>query len=470
MASREYNIQYQRADAADKKGDACWHPIEAMPLDEVKKLQERKLVEQMAYLKERSSFYQKKFADAGVSFDEICTVEDLQKLPFTYKTEIRESLNAKPPFGLHLAADRKDIVQMQASSGTTGSPSYVALTQNDAEMWHEMNARCFFASGIRPGDMSLHGFAMAKGFVGGVPITQSMQYMGAIDIPIGADGGADRLLRAAADLRPRVLAAAPNFAIFLGEKAVDILGVEAKTLGIEVVLVGGEPGGGIPAIRQRIEEVWGAKCCEMLGGTDMGVAYWGECEEQSGMHMVGPDYIITELLNPETEEVIPFADGAEGELIYTAVGREANPLVRFRSGDHVEVRGTTCACGRTGPKVRCIGRTDDMLIIRGANVFPSAIQSVITDMVPETNGVMRVLADFEGHTSQRALKVIVERGQGRSPDQDVALKQSIETHLRNSLVFKADVRIVDPDTFEKPGAVKVALTLREYPDLPDAPK
>ncbi len=465
MASMEYSIQYRRADALERKNSAHWHAVESMPLADLKKMQEEKLVAQMAYLKERSPFYQKKFSDAGVSFDDIRTVEDLQKVPFTLKTEIRESLKAKPPFGLHLAADMEDIIQMQASSGTTGSPSYVALTQGDAEMWHEMNARCFFASGIRPGDMSLHGFALAKGFVGGVPITQSMQYMGVIDIPIGADGGADRLLRAAADVRPRVLAAAPNFAVFLGEKAPDILGVEAKTLGIEVVLVGGEPGGGIPAIRQRIEEVWGAKCCEMLGGTDMGVAYWGECEEQSGMHMVGMDYIVTELLNPETGEVIPFEDGAEGELIYTAIGREANPLVRFRSGDHVEVLGTQCACGRTGPKVRCIGRTDDMLIIRGANVFPSAIQSIIGDMTPETNGVMRVVADFEGHTSQGALKVIVERGPDRSPDRDEELKKSIETHLRNSLAFKADVRIVEPDTFEKPGAVKVALTLREYPDL-----
>lgn len=464
MASREYKMQYRRPDALSKKDAPCWHPVEMMPLDELRKLQDEKLVEQMAYLKGRSEFYQKKFADAGVTFDEIRTVEDLQKLPFTYKTEIRESLHAKPPFGLHLAADRKDVFQMQASSGTTGSPSYVALTEDDAEMWHEMDARCFFAAGIRPGDMSLHAFAMAKGFVGGLPISQSMQYMGVVDIPIGADGGADRLLRAAADLRPRVLAGAPNFTMFLAEKAPEILGVEASTLGVEVVLVGGEPGGGIPAIREKIEKLWGAKCCEMLGGTDMGVAYWGECHHQQGMHMVAPDYIITELLDPETEKVIPFTDGAEGELVYTAIGRQANPLVRFRSGDHVEVLGTTCACGRTGPKVRCIGRTDDMLIIRGANVFPSAIQSVITGMVPETNGVMRVYADFEGHTSQGALKVLVERGPARSPADDAELKKSIETHLRNSLAFKADVRIVDADTFEKPGAVKVALTLRQLPE------
>lgn len=462
----DFGLRYRRSDWAEKKTAACWHPVEAAPLNEVRRLQEEKLVTQMAYLKANSPFYQKKFEDSGVSFDDIRNLEDLQKLPFTLKTEIRESLSAKPPFGLHLAADIADVIQMQASSGTTGSPSYVALTERDAEMWHEMSARCFFACGIRPGDMALHAFSLAKGFVGGIPIVQALQYMGVIDIPIGADGGADRLLRAAADTRPRCLVGAPNFVLFLGEKAKEILGVDARDLGVERIIVGGEPGGGIPAIRAKIEELWGAKCTELLGGTDIGVTYWAECDHQDGMHMVSMDYVITELLNPETGEVIPFEKDAEGELIYTAIGRRASPLVRFRSGDHVKVLGTECACGRTGPKIRCVGRTDDMLIIRGANVFPSAIQSIIGEMAPETNGVMRVVADFEGHTSQGALKIIVERGPGRSEGDDPALKKSIETRLRDSLVFKADVRIVNPDTFEKPGAAKVALTLREYPKLP----
>jgi phenylacetate-CoA ligase len=153
-------------------------------------------------------------------------------------------------------------------------------------------------------------------------------------------------------------------------------------------------------------------------------------------------------------------------MIYTAIGRRASPLMRFRSGDFIEVLGTTCSCGRTGPKIRCTGRTDDMLIVRGANVFPSAINSIVNEMVPETNGVMRVVADFEGHTTQQALKIIVERGPGRYPEGDAALKKKIEQRLRDALVFKADVRIVNPDTFEKPGAAKVAFTLRKYPDLP----
>jgi len=461
----EFGLQYRRPDAFDKKDATCWHSIEMAPVNEVQRVQEEKLVEQMAYLKENSDFYRDMLADAGVDFDDIRTIEDLQKLPYTFKTDIRKSLAASKPFGRHQAANLQDIVQMQASSGTTGSPSYVALTEPDVEMWHEMSARCFFANGVRPGDMVLHGFSLAKGFVGGIPVMQALQYMGAIDVPIGADGGADRLLRACADTRPRCIVGAPNFILHLGEKAEEILGVKASELGVERIIVGGEPGGGIPAIRNRIEELWGAKCCEMLGGTDLGMAYWAECDNQNGMHMVNMDHIITELLDPDTGNIIPFEEGAQGEMVYTALGRQASPMLRFRSGDFIEVLGTTCSCGRTSPKIRCIGRTDDMLIVRGANVFPSAIHSIVNDLLPETNGVMRVVADFDGHTTQGALKVIVERGPTRSADDDAALKSKIETRLRDALVFKANVTIVAADTFEKPGAAKVALTLREFPDL-----
>jgi len=462
----EYGMRYRRADAPDKAGADCWHEIEKAPPDQIHLVQEKKLVAQMGYLKANSKFYQDKLAAAGVGFDEIQTIEDLQKLPYTIKSEIRESLAASKPFGHHLAADMGDVIQMQASSGTTGSPSYVALTQADVVIWNEMSARCFFANGIRPQDLVLHGFSLAKGFVGGIPVMQALQYMGAVDVPIGADGGADRLLRTCADTRPRCIVGAPNFVLHLGEKAEEILGVKASELGVERLIVGGEPGGGIPAIRNRLEKLWGTKCCEMLGGTDLGMAYWAECDEQSGMHMVSMDHIITELLDPATGSIIPFEKGAKGEMIYTALGRQASPLLRFKSGDYIEVLDTSCSCGRTGPKIRCIGRTDDMLIVRGANVFPSAIHSIVNDLIPETNGIMRVVADFEGHTTQGALKVIVERGPNRDPADDAALISLIETRLRDALVFKADVTITAADTFEKPGAAKVALTLRKFPELP----
>ena len=291
----QFGMRFRREDAADKVNDRFWHTIEGTPLDEVRRIQEERLRDQMAYLKANSTFYQEKFAEAGVDFDDIRTIEDLQKLPFTYKTEIRESLAAEPPFGKHRAAPMADIIQMQASSGTTGSPSYVALTEADTEMWHEMTARCFFANGVRSGDMVLHAFSLAKGFVGGIPVMQGLQYMGAIDVPVGADGGVERLLRACADTRPRCIVGAPNFVLHLADKAPEVLGCKASELGVEQIIVGGEPGGGIPAIRAKIEKAWGAKCTEMLGGTDLGVTYWAECDAQSGMHMVNMDSIITEV-------------------------------------------------------------------------------------------------------------------------------------------------------------------------------
>ncbi|MBI3993035.1 MAG: AMP-binding protein [Candidatus Lambdaproteobacteria bacterium] len=439
-------------------------PIEIAPESEVRAMQERRLQEQLAYLKARSPFYQQKFAAAKLSFEKIRTLEDLQQVPFTIKQDLRDSLKAAPPFGLHGAAEHRDIVQMQASSGTTGSPAYVGLTAADLESWQECTARCLFANGIRPGDLVLHAFSISKGFVGGIPVFQSVQYMGAIDVPIGADGGADRLLIAARDLHPQGIVGTPNFLRYLAEVCQEMTGVKAQDIGVRKLCVGGEPGGGIPAIRAALQEGWNARCLELMGGTDIGVAYWAECEHQAGMHMVSPDYVLAELIDPATGQVIPWQAGTTGELVYTALGRRASPVLRFRTGDHVEITGTKCACGRTGPMIRCFGRTDDMLIVRGVNVFPSAIQDIVAAM-PETNGVMRVVADFDGHTTQRNLKVLVERGRKRPASQDEALSKAVETKLRNSLAFKAEVHVVPADVFAKPGVQKVQLTLRNKAEI-----
>ncbi len=440
--------------------------IETAPLGEIRLLQEARLRRQMDYLAERSVFYRRRFAEWGISPGSIRSVEDLASIPFTYKQDLRDSLAAAPPLGEHLAAPIEDVVQIQASSGTTGSPSYVGLTENDVLAWQEMTARGLFACGMRPGDTVLHGFSMSKGFVGGIPIFQAIQYLGARDVPIGADGGVDRLLIAARDLRPRCIVGTPNFLLFLAEAAPDIIGMEAAELGVERLIVGGEPGGGIPAIREAIEARWNATCCELMGGTDLGCTYWAETDSHLGMYMVGPEHILVELIDPENGAVLGWEEGQTGELVYTALGREASPVLRFRSGDHVRVTATTSPDGRTAPAIRCFGRTDDMLIVRGVNLFPSAIQHIVASM-PETNGVMRIVADFAGHTTQENLKVLVERATGRSAEQDGELKREVESRIRNALAVKADVRIVPADFFEKPGARKVSLTLREMPAIPN---
>ncbi len=459
---------YVKDGVQARRTAATFSDVETMAPGELRRLQHGKLMRQLAYLRDHSAFYRRKLAQAGVDWAALQDAADLQRVPFTVKQELRDSLKAAPPFGEHLAADPAHLVQMQASSGTTGNPSYVGLTAADVGQWSESSARSLFACGVRPGDRVLHGFSLSKGFVGGLPIFQAVQYMGCIDVPIGADAGADRLLAACQDIRPRAIVGTPNFLVHLAQVAPRIIGVPARSLGVEVLVVGGEPGGGTPALRARLEEDWGARACEMMGGTDLGVIYWAECSHQRGMHMVAPDFILVELIEPDSGSAVPMEPGTRGELVYTALERQASPVMRFRSGDHVEVLDRSCPCGRTGPLVRCFGRTDDMLIVRGVNLFPSAIQDVVGRLRPRASGVIRVVADFAGHSTQRNLTVLVERGDAASPEDDAALQAEVERRVRDALVVKVSPVIVPAGFFETPGARKVALTLRAMPALPPA--
>lgn len=441
-----------------------FNDIEGAPWPDVLRLKQEKLLTQLAYVGTHSAFYQHKFADAGVDVGRVKRLEDLEALPFTEKSELRASLAAAPLLGHHRAAPMEKVAQIQASSGTTGSPAYVGLTRRDQYVWQEMGARCLYAHGLRPGDLAMHGFSVSRGFVGGLPLSQIVLHLGAVEIPIGADAGTDRILRVTRDLRPRALLATPYFAIHLAEQAPRLVGVEARDLGIRVVSVGGEPGGGIPSVRQKIESLWEADCRELCGGTDLGVAYWAECERKAGMHETAQEFIYVELIDPDTGAVRPWREGTTGELVYTALDRECSPLVRFRMRDHAVVTGTgPCACGRTAPMIRVFGRTDDMLIVKGINVFPSAIKDVVGGFEPRTTGHLRIVADFSGHTTQRPLRIKVEYGPGLAGlgEEIERLRQELSERLRGLLNFAPAVEMVRPDIFEKPGVQKVALIVRE---------
>lgn len=440
-----------------------FNDIEGLDWPEVLRLKQEKLVAQLGYVAAHSELYRRKFSEAKVDLAKVRRLEDLGALPFTEKRELRASLQAAPPLGYHRAAPMANIVQIQASSGTTGSPAYVGLTRHDQHVWQEMGARCLFANGIRPGDMVIHGFSMSRGFVGGFPMVQIVLHLGAIEVPIGADAGTERILRVMRDLRAKALIGTPYFSIHLAEQAPRLVGVEPQALGVRTVSVGGEPGGGIPAVRQKIEDLWGAECRELCGGADVGVAYWAECETKRGMHETAQEFIYVELINPSTGEVRPWQEGTTGELVYTALDRECSPLVRFRTHDQAVVTGTACDCGRTAPMIRVFGRTDDMLIVKGVNVFPSAIQDVVTSFEPRTTGMLRIVADFVGHTTQKPLRIKVEHGEalrGR-PEEIARLADEIAERLRGLLNFVPAVEMVTPNTFEKPGVQKVALIVRE---------
>lgn len=440
-----------------------WSAIESASPIEARAVQDERLREQIDYLAGHSDFYRATFREHGIDPTAVRTVDDLAEVPFTEKQELRDSLAAAPPLGAHVAADAADIVQVQASSGTTGSPSYVGLTASDVRVWSELGARALYANGFRPGDRMLHGFGMSKGFVGGLPVVQIAQHMGMVDIPIGAEAGAERLLRVQADQRPNALIGTPYFLTHLAEQAPSIVGRPASELGVRTISVGGEPGGGLPAVRDPLAALWGATVREMLGGTDIACTYWGECEAGNGMHFLSPDLMVAELIDPDTGQVRTPTDGAEGELVYTALRRQASPLLRFRTRDHVVVTGTSCRCGRTGFTVRCIGRTDDMLIVRGINVFPSAIKQLVSELAPATTGEMRIRPDFDGHTTQRALPVVVEHAGGLDPTRRDELQATIEQRIRSALNAKAAVTLVPEGTLAKPGAAKVALIERTVP-------
>ncbi len=441
-----------------------FNAVEGAPWPEVLRLKASRLLTQLAYVTTHSDFYRQKFAQAGVDAGRVKRLEDLEALPFTEKSELRASLEAARPLGHHRAAPLDKVVQIQASSGTTGSPAYVGLTRRDQYVWQEMGARCLYAHGVRPGDLAMHGFSVSRGFVGGLPVSQIVLHLGAIEVPIGADAGTERILRVTSDLRPRALLATPYFALHLAEQAPRLVGLPAAALGVRVVSVGGEPGGGIPSVREKIESLWRADCRELCGGTDLGCAYWAECETKTGMHEMAQEFIYVELIDPDRGGVLPWKEGTVGELVYTALDRECSPLVRFRTRDHAVVTGTgPCACGRTAPTIRVFGRTDDMLIVKGINVFPSAVNDVVGSFEPRTTGSLRIVADFPGHTTQRPLRIRVEHGPalaGRG-DEIERLRQELSERLRGLLNFAPAVEMVPPDTFEKPGVQKVALIVRE---------
>ena len=241
------------------------------------------------------------------------------------------------------------------------------------------------------------------------------------------------LMSAIAMLKPQAVVTTPSYAAYLAERDFDRSSVER-------VLVAGEPGGGEPAFRAQLEEGWGARVTEAMGVGDIGVTLWGECEHQTGMHLGARGFVHPELIDPDTAEAIPMEDGATGELVLTHLRHRAAPLLRFRTRDHVRVSMRPCPCGRTGPRIRCIGRTDDMLIVRGVNVFPSAVREVVGEFAPRISGNVLVRPQAPGPKQDPPLPISVELA--REAPADPGLAEAIGGRLREVLVVRARVDLV----------------------------
>jgi phenylacetate-CoA ligase len=392
---------------------------------------------QLAHLFERSAFYRGKLPAAGVASAEAAGgLAEISQLPLTEKREIRATCTPEDPIGAHLCVPPSEIARIYSTSGTTGAPSYIPLTAGDLDNWVTGSARSYAASGIEAGRRVVTTYN-AGPFAAGAALA-SFDRIGVSHIPVGT-GNTDLLMRAIDLLRPEAAVLTPSYAARLVEWAAE-RDFDLRGSSVRRVLVAGEPGGGEPAFRARLEEGWGATATEAMGIGDIGVSLWGECEEQDGMHLGARGFVHPELIDPGTGAAIEMEDGAGGELVLTHLRHRAAPLLRFRTRDHVQVRSGPCNCGRTGPRVRCVGRTDDMLIVRGVNVFPSAVREVVSAFAPDVSGHILIRPSAPGVKQDPPLPVSVELARGRGAD--AALADAIRERLRGALIVQTLVELV----------------------------
>ena len=408
--------------------------IEARPWDDQLALDEIAYRVQLEYLLDRSVFYRQKLAAAGVdAAADAGGLAELGQLPLTEKHELRETVTPEDPIGSHVCATPDEIVRIYSTSGTTGTPSYIPLTAGDLANWIAGSARSYAASGVTAGQRIVSTYN-AGPFVAGAALA-SFDRIGLCHVPVGT-GNTERLVRAIELLRPEAAVLTPSYAAHLVEWAAE-RGISLAASSVERVLVAGEPGGGEPAFRATLEEGWGATVTEAMGIGDIGVSLWGECEEQDGMHLGARDFVHAELLDPETGDARALGDGGSGELVLTHLRHRAAPLLRFRTRDHVDVRIGPCACGRTSPRIRCVGRTDDMLIVRGVNVFPTAVREVVAGFAPRVSGRIVVVPERPGVKQDPPLPVRVELAQGAAADEGLA--EAIHARLRETLVVSTRI-------------------------------
>jgi phenylacetate-CoA ligase len=403
--------------------------VETRPVAEQFALDRDSYRQQISYLFDNSAFYQRKLRAAG--FDDAAAVGDLDeiaRLPFTEKDELRKTQATAPPFGEHLSCPPEELRRVFSTSGTTGVPCYLGLTSRDIDMYATNVARGYTAAGFHKGQRLAVGFN-AGPFVAGA-VYYGFDKIGCTVIPVGT-GNTERLVTAIQKLKATGISCTPSYGLYLIDYCQEH-GIDTRSLGLTNMITAGEPGGGDPLIRERIENAFGCKVRESMGIGDISLSVWAEDDDGNGMHFMAREFVHVELIDPASGEPIPWDHEAEGELVYTALRRDAMPLLRFRSRDHVVVNMEPNPSGRTGPRIRCIGRTDDMLIVRGVNLFPSAIRSILAEFTPDVSGMLQVRPKEHGVLQTPPLPVVVELGEdfrGSADDLRARLKDEIRARL-----------------------------------------
>jgi phenylacetate-CoA ligase len=409
--------------------------IESAPWEDEAQKNAPLYLRQIEFLFERSAFYRAKLERAGFATHGAAGgLEAIASLPLTEKDELRASRTRSNPIGAHLTAWPEEIARIYSTSGTTGTPSFIPLTAADLEVWVRTSARSYAASGVERGERIVSTYN-AGPFVAGAALA-AFDRLGLCHIPVGS-GNTERLLTAVDLLKPTVAVMTPSYALHLAEWSRE-RGMDLAGSSVRRVMVAGEPGGGEPAMRAKLEDAWGASVTEAMGIGDISVSLWGECEAKAGMHFSGRGFVHVELIDPATGAEKQIVDGAEGELVLTHLVNRSAPLLRFRTRDHVRMGAGRCACGRTSPRVRCIGRTDDMLIVRGVNVFPSAVREVVNEFAPTVAGVIMIQPRTKGVRQEPPLPIRVEVAQGAEVE---GLAEKIRGRIREKLLVTTEVEL-----------------------------
>jgi phenylacetate-CoA ligase len=399
--------------------------IETLSPQDLQALQWKRLKKQLRYNFENSVYYrEEKFQKVGL------TPDDIRKFGH--------------PYGLITCAPREKIVRINSTSGTTGQPTLYTLTENDIKVLNEMHCRKYWRTGLRPGHIVLQALSLSM-FTGGLPLSDGLQSMGLGVVPIGIEGGTRRVLDFALLTKPDALIATPSFGEYLIEQAPKLIGKDARKLGIRWFYCAGEPGAGIPALRKKLQEGFGAKVFDHTGG---GHAFHGiscETEPYPGMHFVSADHCVLELIDPKTKDPIEMRHGAIGEMVFSFIGWEGGPFMRYALGDLIQIFIEPCSCGWPEMRFKILGRADDMLIIKGVNLYPSALKGLVGELEPRTSGALRIVLEQPGPLVKPPLKIRIEYGfKDISADDLHKLKTELTQLIKDRLRVNPDIELVPP--------------------------
>ena len=427
------------AIAPDKGGGNHWQQAaETMPVELLRDTQMERLRATLRNATDNVPFYRRKLDELGVAPDDLNSRDALGALPFTTKVDLRDHY----PFGM-FAVPRDRLVRVHASSGTTGNPTTVGYTAGDIALWADLIARTLAAGGMQPGDMLQNAYGYGL-FTGGLGLHYGCERLGATILPISG-GNTDRQLKLMRDFGVTALCCTPSYALYLAEAARD-RGLRPDDLPIRVGFHGAEPW--TNEMRRQIEDGLGIEALDIYGLSEMGgpgVAF--ECRCKAGMH-VNEDHYLVEIVDPQTLEPVP--DGTVGELVFTTLSRVAQPLVRYRTRDLCSLVAGTCECGRTFARMtKPVGRTDDMLIIRGVNVFPSQIEEVLMT-IPQIEPHYQILVDRKGHLDM--VEVWIEVGEdvfGETMGQLEKFERSVQARLYSVLNIQVQVKLKEPRTIAR---------------------